>query len=165
MGSRYCISYQLLGGVSGPRTPFPSSRREVGKQTGQPCVRFCSSYPWCGGNPREGFKISLKQGGLRVRKLPWMTGNKRIEIKRDHTAQFGGRRQVWRQGRCAEVNALSVNFQWFERVSLGNCECFPGRGKGGQGSDYQVPSTTLERFGLILKAMAAPLRILIRGDT
>lgn len=75
------------------------------------------------GNPREGFKISLSGGELRVRKLPWMAGNKRIETKRGQTAQC----------RCGgnegeEVNAsLSVNFQWFERASLGNCQCFVGK--------------------------------------
>ena len=106
-------------------------------------------------------------------KLPWMGGNERTETKRGQTAQCRVgcgearvSRQVQGQGKCEDVNALlAVNFQWFDRPRLGNCECFTGRGKGTWGSDYKVPSTMLEHLDLILKAMATLLRILISGET
>lgn len=84
---------------------------------------FVAPALWCTGNPRESFKISLRGGELRVRQLPWMAGNKRTETKRGQAAQSrcGGK-----EGE--QVNAwLSVNLHWFERASLGNCECFRGQ--------------------------------------
>lgn len=57
-----------------------------------------------GGSPREGFRINQQRGGPRVRKLPWMSGNKGIEIKEARLHSEGARRQMWRRGRCEEVN-------------------------------------------------------------
>ena len=56
---------------------------------------MCSSCLQCGGNTREGFKISLGWGGLRVRLLPGMSGSKGTEptsgeVRPHSTARRGG---------------------------------------------------------------------------
>lgn len=107
VGPRFCISPQLLGVpvVSGsPSRGKPPACREKGPYMQQPCARCCSSCPWCRGKPREGFRISLQRGGLRIRKLSWMSGNEGIVIKKARLHNEGVRKQVWRRGRCEEVN-------------------------------------------------------------
>lgn len=86
---------------------------------------FVAPDPGALGILGKSFKISLRGGELRVRKLPWMAGNKKIETQRGHSAQCrcGGK-----EGE--EVKAsMSVNCQWVERASLGNCQYFVDRGQ------------------------------------